>query len=318
MCMGLSKSDKTWLSQHFGENVVYDEPMHRHTSFHIGGPAEAFVKPQNLVALQTLIKWAGNNDIPCLIVGKGSNLLVKDKGIKGLVVSLEDGLNQMDHAHMAENKIRLRVMAGMGLQRVCRYARDNGFAGLNFAVGIPGSVGGAIRMNAGTADGCMADVIDTIMILDFSGEIKKIEKDHLDFSYRNFRITDPAYVRTDASFIILEAEMILNTADSGVLRADANTKLQQRKKTQPIHKFSPGCIFKNPTADLAAGRLIDEAGLKGTRIGDAEVSTQHANYIVNHGKATAADVIELMQMVGDRIYEKFRIRLEPEVIIVGE
>ena len=316
--MGLSKADKTWLSQHFGENVVFDEPMHRHTSFHIGGPADALVKPSARQSLTALINWCRSNDLSCFILGKGTNLLVKDNGIRGIVICLEAILDEIRHVKIDDNTIRVTAMAGASLPRLCRYAMDNGFSGLNFAVGIPGSAGGAVMMNAGTATGCMGDIIDGLTIMSFSGEMEKIAKEHLNFSYRKFSISPGARTDAKAPLLILEVDILLKPGDSEALKIDARKKLQHRKTTQPVSMFSPGCIFRNPETGWSAGRLIDEAGLKGRRIGDAEVSTKHANYIVNHGNATAEDVMALMQWVGDQVYEKHHIRLEPEVIIVGE
>ena len=316
--MGLSRENSAWLNQHFGENVVFDEPMHRHTSFHIGGPADAFVRPRDLPALVTLTAWCRENGLPCFVLGKGTNLLVRDNGIRGVVISAAACLNQIRHEKLDENLIRVSAMAGVGLQRLCRYAMDNGFSGMNFAVGIPGSLGGAIMMNAGTSDGCMADVIETVTVCFFSGENEKIKKEDLNFSYRKFSINNRDDEETNNAYMIIEADIILKASDPESLKIDARKKLERRKATQPVHMFSPGCIFKNPESGLPAGRLIDDAGLKGKCIGDAEVSSRHGNYIVNRGQATADDVIKLIQLIKDCVLEKFSIHLDLEVIIVGE
>ena len=316
--MGISAGHKKWLSSRFGEAVCFDEPLRGHTSFRIGGPADALVRPMDKQSLIDLIGWCAAQDVPYFILGKGTNLLVRDKGYRGIVISLQKCLNHISGDAAGENPVRVTAMAGAGLPRLCRYAVRKGMHGLNFATGIPGSVGGAVMMNAGTADGCMADVIDRIEVLFSSGKTEELNRDQLLFSYRKLSIRHPSGPAGAGQPVILEAGFLLRKGDPEKLAEDARTRLQRRKAVQPVSACSPGCLFRNPASGGSAGRLIDEAGLKGTRVGDAEVSKRHANYIINRGNATAADVIRLMNDIQEAIYQKFNVALEPEVVILGE
>jgi UDP-N-acetylmuramate dehydrogenase len=316
--MGISSENRNWLQQRFGEEVRFDEPMHRHTSFHIGGPADAFVAPGDRSSLVELVEGCIQKRIPYFVLGKGTNLLVRDGGIRGVVISLSKGLNKIAVTEASGAVCRVSAMAGVNLQRLCRFAIKKGMAGLNFALGIPGSVGGAITMNAGTADGAMGDVVDSLDVLLPSGKTERLSRDRLVFSYRHFSMKAEGKTNVKAKPVILEGHFLLDQAGPESLRADAEKRLAKRKATQPVYRYSPGCVFKNPVSGMAAGKLIDEAGLKGLRIGDAEVSTRHANYIINRGGAKAADVLSLMRIIKDRVYEKHRIELEPEIIIAGE
>ena len=312
--MGLSDAHKTWLRKHFGENAAFDEPMHRHTSFRIGGPADAMVKPVDTAQMAAIGDFCRRNRLPLHVVGRGSNLLVKDNGIRGVVVVLEAGFTKIDARPVDDETVLITVQAGAGLPRLCRHAADNGYAGLNFAVGIPGSVGGAVMMNAGTVDGTMADVIEKLTLFSFaSGTTRTLAKTDMVFGYRKLVLRD----RSVKDFVVLEIEIRLKRSDPEVVAADAAERRRHRKATQPVSMASCGCIFKNPAED-AAGRLIDGAGLKGIAEGDAQISDRHANYIVNRGRATAVDVMTLMDLARTRVMEKYGIALEPEVVIVGE
>jgi UDP-N-acetylmuramate dehydrogenase len=265
-----------------------------------------------------LVKRCLQKRIPYFILGKGTNLLVKDRGIRGVVISLSKGLNKIAVTEASDAVYRVSAMAGVSLQRFCRFAIRKGMAGLNFALGIPGTVGGAIAMNAGTADGAMGDVVDSLEVLFPSGKTERLSRDRLVFSYRQFSMKTKGKRDEKASPVILEGHFLLGRADAESLRADAEERLARRKATQPVNRPSPGCVFRNPGSGLTAGKLIDETGLKGLRIGDAEVSTRHGNYIINRGGAKAADVLSLMRIIKDRVYEKHRVELEPEIIIAGE
>jgi UDP-N-acetylmuramate dehydrogenase len=316
--MTLSTQCRKWLSAQFGNAVLFDEPMCRHTYFNIGGPADALVKPASLEKLIELIYGCKEFEIGWWVMGKGSNLLVKDRGVRGVTILLDACLNQIEKIDANEKKIRVNAMAGASLQKLCRYALENGFGGLNFALGIPGSVGGAIMMNAGTALGSMENVVQTVKALLPSGEIINIIKRQMVFSYRCVAFTHPMILEEDKTAVLLEAGFSLYPGNPEKLKAEAESVLNNRLNTQPVDQRSPGCFFKNPKSGPPAGRLIEEAGLKGASIGDAQVSARHANFILNRGNATAADVLALMQRIQDAVNEKFNIFLEPEVKIVGE
>jgi len=314
--MVLTDESKKWLYNQFEGSVKFDEPMNLHTYFKIGGPADAFVVPDSKKKLICLVKWCNEKKIPFVIIGNGSNLLVKDLGIRGIVISLAKCLNKISLSWIKDGAANVRAMAGVKLQRLCRYAQNRGFAGLNFALGIPASVGGGIMMNAGTANGCMADIIKKLIILSSNGKIMNFVNNQLDFSYR--KLSFKTETNKIENPIILEGYFALNLAEKETLITEGNEILRQRIATQPMEFASPGCIFKNPKSGPPAGRLIDEAGLKGMREGNAIVSPKHANFIINMGNAKAFDVLFLMEKVKNIVFKKFNIDLEPEVKIVGE
>jgi UDP-N-acetylmuramate dehydrogenase len=316
--MGISSENRNWLEEHFSEEVWFNEPMHRHTSFRIGGPADALVMPHDRSSLTTLVKWCAAGGIPYFILGMGTNLLVRDKGIRGVVIGLKKCLNRIAVTEATDTSCRISVMAGVNLQRLCRFAIKKGLAGLNFALGIPGSVGGGIAMNAGTADGSMGDVLEFLDVLFPSGKAERLFQDRLEFSYRHFSIRGLEKAEEKGKPVILEGRFVLHRSDPETLKEDAERRMDQRKATQPVNRPSPGCVYKNPRSTQPAGMLIDQAGLKGLRVGDAEISTRHGNYIINRGRAKATDVLELMQRIEDRVYEEHRVQLEPEIIIAGE
>jgi UDP-N-acetylmuramate dehydrogenase len=206
----------------------------------------------------------------------------------------------------------VKVVAGAGapLPKLCRYALDQGLAGLNFALSIPGTVGGAVRMNAGAWGERMSDILSAIVILNRHGDIESVPRNRLEFSYRKLNSEDDA--------IILRAEFLLREGDPTALRKEATELLKKRHSTQPVSAASAGCFFKNPSQGPSAGELLEQAGLKGTQIGNAQISGTHANFFVNKGGATASDVIALARAAQDRVYERFGIQLQREVIVVGE
>jgi UDP-N-acetylmuramate dehydrogenase len=316
--MTLSPVQRKWLSMTFGRSVVFDEPMSRHTYFHIGGPADAFVKPESVEKLKELILWCGNAGIPHWVMGRGSNILVKDGGIRGAVIVLQACLNHIQKKEAHDRGIRVKAMAGVGLQRLCRHAVRYGFGGMNFALGIPGSVGGGIRMNAGTVHGSMGDVVENITVLLPSGQVVDLTPNEMAFSYRNLSFLSPAVLQERGQAIILEACFSLFPRTPDRLRREAEAILKNRSAAQPVNEKSSGCFFKNPESGPPAGLLIEKAGLKGKSVGDAEVSARHANFIINRGRATAEDVLNLMEVVQEAVFKKFDILLKPEVHIVGE
>ena len=315
--MALDLDTIKWLTDVFGKNVKFNEPMSKHTSLRVGGPAESYVIPETIEALKSLINRAWQKDIPYLIVGEGTNLLVNDRGVRGIVIVLSKCLKKIWHTARTPQEVMVTAMAGVRMQTLCRYAIDRGLAGLNFALGIPGTVGGGIVMNAGTAYGWIEDVLETISLLLPTGEILKISRDRLKFSYRGLACDLGKNQIYQDQAVIVDGSFSLKCADPQTLKQEADKILKKRKQRQPTEIPSAGCFFKNPTFEKSAGELIELAGLKGRSIGGAEVSTKHANFLVNTGKASAADFLALMELVQETVYKKFNIDLEREVKIVG-
>ena len=316
--MLLNTDSKKWLKSRFKINVKFDEPLSAHTSFRVGGPAAAYVVPKKQKDLFELITWLKERKYPFLIIGAGTNLLVKDEGLPGIVIGLQRCLNRILIKENLKDTVTVKAMAGAKLGRLCWFALKHGLEGMNFALGIPGTVGGGIMMNAGTTYGWMEGVLEAITVLFPSGNMASIGRDKLDFSYRalSWEKEDPRY--NLGRPIIVDGCFNLNKADSQKLRDEAETLLKTREKKQPTTRPSAGCFFKNPVSGRTAGELIEKAGLKGRRIGGAEVSTKHANFIINTGKATAADILALMELIQETVLKKYNIQLDTEVKIVGK
>jgi UDP-N-acetylmuramate dehydrogenase len=246
-----------------------------------------------------------------MILGEGSNLLVLDGGVQGLMLRLVDDFEALQLVPGANgSSATVKAGAAFLMRRLGKYALDQGLAGLNFALGIPGTVGGAIRTNAGAWGGCIADCISSIKVLDRDGDITSLSRDKLQFSYRTLEL--------DKEVIILSGQFKLKSADPEALREEAIRMQKQRRLSQPLSLPSAGCVFRNPPGQKAAGELIDQAGLKGLCVGEAEVSKKHANFIVKKGHATASDVIDLMRQIQKTVLEGFGVDLQPEVTIVGK
>jgi len=315
--MALAAGSRKWLRRRFQDDVRFDEPMSRHTTLRIGGPAEAFVAPAALKDLQDLVKWCGETGIPLLVVGAGSNLLVKDDGVAGIVAVLTRCLNRITETGRSGDGVTLKAMAGVRLQRLCAFALSAGLKGLNFALGIPGTVGGAIMMNAGTSRGRMQDVVQAVTILTPEARLRTLAKEELIFAYRRLSFGNEAGTPRAPNPVIVDGRFRLQPADGSALREEADRILQKRRATQPTRLPSAGCFFKNPPSGKPAGELLELAGLKGERIGGALVSRRHANFIVNSGGASAADMLALMEAARAAVLNKFNVELEPEVQIVG-
>ncbi len=314
----LNHDSKKWLTKIFGKNVKFNEPMFRHTSLRVGGSAWAFVTPESFEKLSELIRWSKKKGIYCMVIGGGTNLLVKDGGINGIVVVLKKCLDCIARTGGGKDSVIVTAMAGTKLHALCSFALNNGLKGMNFALGIPGTVGGAIIMNAGTAYGSMAGVIDSIKVLLPTGKTRVILKQNLYFDYRKLswdrKITDIDNWQP----IILSGSFSLRPSDPQRLKKQAVEILKARKKRQPSGLPSAGCFFKNPVSGKTAGELIDLAGLKGKSIGGAKISSKHANFILNKGNASAADMLALMKLVQEEVLKIFNIELESEITIAGE
>jgi UDP-N-acetylmuramate dehydrogenase len=281
--------------------VRFDEPLARYTSMKIGGPADALVVPADEADLRATLRAARAAKARVLVLG-GTNIVVRDGGVAGVVIRL-NGLKAIRRL----GPTRLYAEAGALFPALAHAAKDAGLAGLEFACGIPGTVGGAIVMNAGTQDGELADVLESVRLMTLDGAIRDIPASQCGFRYRGSHL--PAGV-------LLGCMVELTPGDSAAIDARMQAILNYRRQTQPLHLPNAGCIFKNPPG-LSAGRLIDELGLKSHRIGDVQVSERHANFMVNLGGGTAKDLVALIRHVGRRVERERGITLELEVRLVG-
>jgi UDP-N-acetylmuramate dehydrogenase len=291
-------------------------PMARHTSLRVGGPADLLALPADLDELQALIAWGQTAGVPCTIIGNGTNLVVRSGGIRGLVVSLRLALNHLSPLDWEPwqtvrpgELVRLRVGAGVPLTRLLHLMIRQGLMGLTFAVGIPGTMGGAIVMNAGTEVGSTWDVVERVSLLLPDGRIVERARHEVSAGYR--------YTELPSRSVVLEAILCTRKGDADQVRAEVRQIYRCRRQSQPLAQPNAGSIFKNPPGERA-GRLIDRLGLKGHRVGDAQISPMHANFIVNLGRASPDDVLTLIDEVKRRVYVQTDILLEEEVRIVGE
>ena len=308
---------RNWLIKKFGTNVCFNEPMARHTSLRVGGPAEAFIAPDSFERLVELVEWSFKKKIPYVIVGHGTNLLVKDSGIKGLVIVLMDCLCTIERKEDEKEGVMVTAMAGARIQSLCSYALANGLKGMNFALGIPGTVGGGIMMNAGTALGSMETTLKAIHVLQPWGAVKRVGIENLTFSYRGLSWEENQSSNGHSLSFIIDGSFLLHPSDFHELKKEGERIQRARKKSQPNGRLSAGCFFKNPRTGKTAGELIELAGLKEISIGGAGVSPLHANFIINNGNATAADILALMDTIQEKVLQTFNIHLEEEVKIIG-
>lgn len=291
----------------FKGEVKFMEPMKNHTSLKIGGPADVFAMPQDVLSLININTVLKRNKIPVLPLGGGTNILVRDRGIEGVVISSKS-FRRIGVVSRDDSYVYVTVEAGALLQRLVHYTKENGYSGIEGFAGIPGTVGGAISGNAG-AFGCeIKDVLVSVEIMNAEGKTKKVKTDQIAFSYRSSGILPGEF--------ILSAEIKLTAGNTEEVSSRIEDFLKIKKEKQPIWEPSAGCVFRNPSG-LSAGKLIDEAGCKGMSVGNVEVSNLHANFFINKGGANASDFIRLMEEVADRVKGKFGILLEPEIKIVG-
>jgi UDP-N-acetylmuramate dehydrogenase len=290
--------------------------MAAHTWLGVGGPADAYVEPADAADLGGLVSFLSQRDVAYLVIGGGSNLLVGDAGFRGVVIDMATGFQGIAFLEKGSHISRVRARAGERLARLCRFAIDNALSGINFATGIPGSVGGAVSMNAGAAGGAMADVLEALRIVSPDGGMRVVSSSELTFGYR--RTIFPQDDHPGRPLVVVSADFRFRAGRREVLSEEAERLKRERRKKQPAGAKSAGCFFRNPEKGDPAGRLIDAAGLKGVTVGGARVSEKHANFFLNQGQATAADFFCLMEKVRETVYQKFQVRLEPEVRIVGE
>lgn len=294
----------TQLKNMIQGTFLENEPMAKHTSYGIGGPAKAYITPANKEDLASALQCAHQHQIPVHFVGSGSNLLVSDAGIDGLVFTLGKSFVHLEFDHN-----RAVAESGVMLGKMVKEATKRNLTGLESLVGVPGTLGGAIVMNAGAFGGEISNYLITVEVMTMEGNLKNYSAEDIAFSYRHSTFKD--------NEIILSAEFELLEADPETIQIEKTKASQGRKKTQPLRFRSAGSVFKNPEGDKAAGYLIDKAGLKGTRRGDAEISEHHANFFINHGKAKAEDIAGLIRLARKEVKEKFGIMLDLEIKTMG-
>ena len=302
---------------HYNESLLYlpgtDCPLRSQaslahlTSFRVGGPAEWYVAPQNLEDLQASFEWSQYQGLPLTLLGAGSNLLISDRGLPGLVVCTR----HLRHTHFDEERGRITAGAGEPIARLAWLAAERGWQGLEWAVGIPGTVGGAVVMNAGAHKNCTADILVNAQTLSPTGLIEELAPQDLGFSYRTSSLQGAARLVTQATFQLKPG------ADPAQVRATTTQHWEQRRRSQPYHLPSCGSVFRNPETRPAAW-LIEQIGLKGYTIGGAQVAERHANFILNCGGAKASDIFQIIRHIQQQVEQHWSLWLEPEVKILGE
>lgn len=316
--MGISHDIKKMFASFAAET---DKAMNRYTSFRVGGPADLLVLPQTTEEVIALVTTAQKAGLPVTIIGGGTNVLISDKGIRGLVIVLTRLKEKIEQAASGmnpdtespdpktSNRICLTALAGELLGSVCRHAADLNLTGLEWAAGIPGTIGGAVMMNAGAFGNDMSQIVSEIEALDLATlKTDVLPASHLGFSYRKLALENS---------IILKVRLGLVKTNAGTVRDEFYRNLKTKQSTQPVSQASAGCYFKNPPGDQSAGFLIEQAGMKNARCNDAMVSDLHANFIINQGNACASDILNLADQVKKRVYEKFGINLKEEVKTIG-
>lgn len=286
--------------------LLQNAAMASYTSFQFGGPADLLAEPGNAEQIVRLVQYANQSGLPYLVIGKGSNLIVRDGGIRGLVIVLSDKYSWMEML----TKTRIKAEAGTRLISLARCAYEQGLSGLEFACGIPGSLGGAVAMDAGAYGGEMKQVVQQVTALNREGQIICLSNEEMNFSYRHS-------TALEQHLIVLSAELELTEKDPEEIKALMDDLSAKRRSKQPLQYPSAGSVFKRPPGNFA-GTLIEQAGLKGYRIGDAQVSELHAGFIINLGHATAGDVLQLIQHIQKTVYRQSGVLLEPEIQIIGE
>lgn len=287
-----------------GSGIFMQEPMKKHTTFRVGGPADVLVQPDE-TALAAILALCRQYHVSYSFIGNGSNLLVGDKGIRGVVIEMTDPMGNIE-----VDGTKITAQAGAMLSKIANTAASNGLGGMEFAAGIPGSVGGAVVMNAGAYGREMKDIIEKVYVLDENGAQLELDRDALDMGYRHSCIPEKKYIVTK---VVLEV-VPRNEAE---IRSEMKELNEKRAEKQPLQYPSAGSTFKRPEGYFA-GKLIMDAGLRGYQVGGAQVSEKHCGFVINKGDATAADICQLMRDVSDKVQAQFGVVLEPEVKMIGE
>lgn len=287
------------------EQVLFEEPMKRHTTFRIGGPAEVFVMPKTIEQVKTAVRICREEDLDWFVLGNGSNLLVSDQGYRGVIIQMDRNIGQV-----TVEGTEIHAAAGALLSSIASAARKASLTGFEFAGGIPGTLGGAVVMNAGAYGGELKDVLKEVTVMDRDGEIRIIPADELEMGYRT------SIIKT-AGYLVLSAVVSLEEGDGEAILIRTRELNEKRSEKQPLEYPSAGSTFKRPEGYFA-GKLIMDSGLRGYTVGGAMVSEKHCGFVINKGGATASDVCELMNHVTEVVREKFGVTLEPEVKFLGE
>lgn len=287
------------------DRVLVDEPMKRHTTFRIGGPADFFLLPFTVDEVRGILEICREEELPYFILGNGSNLLVSDKGYRGVIIQL-----YRNFSNISVEGNEICASSGALLSQIAAAARNASLTGFEFAGGIPGTLGGAVFMNAGAYGGELKDVLKEAVVMTEQGEILTLPVEKLDMGYRTSRIKK-------AGYLVLEARLVLEQGDMDKIRDITKDLTEKRVSKQPLEYPSAGSTFKRPEGYFA-GKLIMDAGLRGYQVGDAQVSEKHCGFVINKGNATAADVLTLIENVREKVQEQFGVTLEPEVKFLGE
>lgn len=287
------------------EKILIDEKMSKHTCFKIGGPADFYIKPTEIEDLKKILPYLKENKIPTIILGNGSNMLVKDNGIRGVVIEIGDSFNKIEI-----NNNKVKAYSGIKLSALSKQILKKELKGFEFANGIPGTLGGAVAMNAGAYGGEMKDVISKVEVIDFEGNLLEFTNQEMEFNYRKSKITNK-------NLIVVSATLELEKGKFEEIKAQIDDYTNRRRTKQPLEFPSAGSTFKRPKEGYAS-KLIEDSGLKGLTVGGAKVSEKHSGFIINFDNATAQDVLDLIEKVKEKVNEKFNIQLEEEVKIIGE
>lgn len=295
------------MKYNFDKNLgefLENEPMKNHTSFKVGGPCELFVRPKDEKSLIEILKIIRKNNYNFYILGNATNVIVKDQGYKGIIISIKNRLKDVK-----VDGLKITAGAGLSLKELSQTAYENSLSGLEFANGIPGTVGGAMTMNAGAYDGEMKNVVESVRFIDNLGNIREYSNEDMDFSYRDSKVGDE-------NLIVLSATFVLEKGDKEKIREKFQEFDRRRSEKQPLDLPSAGSTFKRPEGYFA-GKLIDDSGLRGFRHNGAGVSQKHCGFVVNYDNASASDVLETIEIVQKVVYDKFSVKLEREVKIIG-
>ena len=286
-------------------NILEDEPMYKHTTFKVGGPARFFIHVKDIEALKRGVAFCHEKNIKHMVIGKGSDLLFSDKEYEGVIFSLSQSLNKV---HI--NGLEIRAQAGVSMIYLAYEAAKTGLSGFEFMSGIPGTIGGGVYMNAGAYKYCIADVFTSATVLDENGQLIELTKEDMKFGYRK------SILQEHKDWILIEAVFTMTPKDPHEITMVLDKRKEKRMSTQPWNFASAGSIFRNPD-EKPAWQYIDECGLRGYEIGGAQVSPKHSNFIVNNGYASAKDILDLILLVEKTVFHKFQVELEKEVILIN-
>ena len=287
------------------DSIKYNEPMKKHTTMRVGGPCDCMVEPSSIEEIQKILEYARKNNIKYYVIGNGSNLLVKDEGVHALIIKIANKFSGVE-----VNGEHVKAYSGCSVPKLSQIAKENSLSGLEFACGIPGSVGGGIRMNAGAYGSEMVNVVEKVGFLDENGNLNEIDGKDANFTYRHSMFVE------NPEYVVVYAIYKLQKGNKEEISRVMEENMNSRKQKQPIEYPNFGSVFKRPEGYFV-GKLVDDCGLKGYKIGGAQVSTKHSGFMINTGDATCKDVLDLIEYVKEKVYEKFNVKLQEEVVILG-